>query len=299
MSDANPYDIEVALGFPSEFEAMLARTISNLADLMPNTLMALSALAIGAQKRWIALASGEALPDGRRINRMSGGYAESIQIRSELENGNTVRYVIFSDSPLAAWLEWGTDAWDMHKMLETSRKVKLNKAGKRYLSIPFRWGGKGSLAVGGYAGREIPQPIVSWWAKNRTNSMITGSRTVPAVQGGGDIQRLTYQWGDRLTAQDVTDLGLNPNTTGRNLVGMVRMRNPDNARLGSQKLTFRTLSESNPDGWMHPGTKAYGIAASVADWLRAEYPAIIEAAMDADVQRLRDRVANIPDGSTP
>jgi len=285
-----PYEVWVGLGFPGVLEQLLASTVQDVADLFPNSLRALSALAEAAQRRWIALASGEIpLPSGERLHRRTGQYAESIQLAVENPQGG-IRYVVFSDDPKAPALEWGRPAWDMREVLHTSRKVRRAKDGHLYLIIPFRWGTPGTLVVGAYAGREIPMPVYSFWLSPfREDSYVTGTYEEEAVHYPGEtVTRYRYHWGDRLTPRDVRALGLDPGTApGKHLVGMVRMRNPEDPRLGSQYLTFRTLSERSKDGWIHPGTPAYGVAKAVYDWLMGIYPELMERALQADVERLK------------
>jgi hypothetical protein len=284
------FNVSISLGLPSEFEVFLASTVSDATAIFPNCLSAIKGLALAAQERWIAYAGGETLPDGKRINNVSGTYAASIKITLEPPNGtDLIRYVIFSDDPKAGDLEHGSEPWDMKSMLYTSHKVRQSKKGTRYLIIPFRWGKPGTLGVGAYVGREMPKPVSSFWAsRGRQSSMITGQYQQKSLQDDStNVTRRSYQWGDRLTAKDISNLGLDPSTgAGRNMVGMVRMRNPDNARLGSQHMTFRTMSE-NSTGWKHPGTEARNVASAVANFIESTYEQIMRTALDADVQRLQ------------
>lgn len=284
------YEVRVTLGFPGVLEALLAEAMGDVASLFPNSLRALSALAEAAQRRWVAYASGAVpLPSGHVMRRHTGQYAESIQIAVETPAG-AVRYVIYSDDPKAPALEWGTPAWDMRQVLHRSHKARRAKDGHLYLIVPFRWGTPGTLAVGAYAGREMPEPVYTWWlAPERESSFIVGEREEPSVHDPSvRVKRLVYQWGDRLTPRDVAELGLDPNEgVGKRLVGMVRIRNPEDPRLLSAYLTFRTLSERSKEGWVHPGTPALGVAQAVYDWLRGVYPQMMERALQADVERLK------------
>lgn len=295
MARSGSYDVQVQLGLPGKLESMLARAIGDVGAVFPNSLRAISALAEAAQRRWIAYASGELpLPNGHRMRRHTGQYAESIQIEVDTGDGY-VRYVVYSDDPKAASLEWGTPAWDMHKLLYSSHKARISKKGHRYLVIPFRWGTPGTLAVGAYVGREMPQAVHTWWLQqDREDSWITGEYEEPSIQDENvKVRRFTYRWGDRLTPKDVEELGLDPNEgVGKRLVGMVRMRNPEFGFLRSEYMTFRTLSEANPEGWMHPGTPELGVARAVYEWVEQVYPSIMEQALEHDIEQLKKRVGN-------
>lgn len=284
------YEVRVGLGFPGVLEALLAEAVGDVAALFPNTLRALSALAEAAQRRWVAYASGALpLPGGHVMRRHTGQYAESIQIRVESPQG-AVRYVVYSDDPKAPALEWGTPAWDMRLVLRRSHRARRAKDGHLYLVIPFRWGTPGALVLGAYAGREMPEPVYTWWlVPDRESTAIVGEREEPSVHDPEvRVRRLVYRWGDRLTPRDVAALGLDPNQgVGKRLVGMVRVRNEEDPRLLSAYLTFRTLSERSREGWMHPGTPALGVAAAVYGWLQGVYPALVDRALQADVERLK------------
>lgn len=283
--------MQIQLGFPGELEAALAHAIQNPVDLLPNTMHMLSALAHAAHTRWVAYASGElALPDGRKMKRWTGQYAGSITITTEYPGGETlVRYIIGSDDPKAEWIENGTQPWDMKEVLLQSHKARISKKGKKYIIVPFRHGTPGTLAVGAYAGAEMPEAVHSFWLKGgASSSMITGTRNTRSVQDPNvTVQRNVYRWGDRLTAHDIRDLGLDPDASiGKRLVGMVRMQNPQSASLGSQYFTFRAVSEDS-EGWQHPGMQPYKIAQTVHEWVQAQYPTLINEALNADIQRMQ------------
>jgi hypothetical protein len=287
-----PYQVQVSLGLPGRLEALLAEAIGDVAGLFPNSLRALSALAEAAQRRWVAYASGALpLPSGHVMRRHTGTYAESVQTRVENPEG-AVRFVVYSDDPKAAALEWGTPSWDMRRVLQTSHRARRAKEGHLYLIFPFRWGTPGTLAVGAFGEREMPEPVYTWWlAPDRQSSYITGSYQEPSIHDPGvQVSRLTYRWGDRLMPRDVAALGLDPSKgLGKRLVGMVRMQSEDDPRLLSAYLTFRTLSERSKGGWIHPGTPALGVAQAVYGWLRGIYPQLMERALQADVERLLKR----------
>ncbi|GEM48697.1 hypothetical protein [Deinococcus cellulosilyticus] len=284
------YDVQIQLGFPGELEALLARTLQDPIDLLPNTMHMLKALAHAAHARWVAYASGElALPDGRKMKRWTGQYASSITLTVEHPGGGVlVRYIIGSNDPKADWIENGTQAWDMREVLRHSHKARRNQDGKLYMIVPFRWGTPSSLAVGAYAGREMPEAVHSFMLSHTTPSMIVGTRDTPSVHDPSvNVQRNVYRWGDRLTHHDIADLGLDPETgIGAQLNGMVKMQNPQSSSLGSQYFTFRVITEDS-EGWQHPGMQPYRISQHVHEWVQQQYPKLINEALNADIQRMQ------------
>lgn len=296
--DTGYYDVQAKFGFPDRLEALLMGAMANAGEVFPNSIRAISAISQAAYERWRAHASGKLpLPDGRTIRAWTGTYFESIRIEpADTPPGVFAHYVIGSDDPKAHWLEYGTDAWDMKKMLQTSHQVRQTAEGKRYLIIPFRWGTPETLVVGAFAGREMPAPVYSWWLQRDPRPLIsevTGTYTEPSIiDPDFDATRYTYNWGDRLTPADLEDLGIDPDSApGKHMAGMVRMRNfPDEPSRGfaTQYLTFRTMTEDSP-GWQHPGMEGYEVAKSVYDWVMQASDDILRSAMDADVTALEQR----------
>ena len=288
------YDVRASLSLPDAFHHLLALTVADAKTLFPNSLHALGQLAMAAHERWLAYASGElALPDGRKMHRWTGKYAESIQIDVDARpsDGALISYVISSDDPKAYWIETGTDAWDMRKLLQTSHKVRQTPEGTRYLVIPFRWGTPKSLVVGAYVGRAMPMPVYQHMLTRVPESFITGTYEEPSlIDPTRNVERYSYQWGGNLTPADLHELGIDPNTApGRHMVGMYRMNDPEVGR-HAQHVTFRTLSERSPEGtWMHPGTEGKYPAKATAEWAEREMDAFLRLAMEADIARLRER----------
>lgn len=287
------YDVQASIGFPDAFQYLLALTLQDAKDLFPNSLYQLNSIATAAHERWLAYANGElALPDGRKMHRWSGEYARSIKIEVDSREGDgaLLTYVISSDDPKAFWIETGTAAWDMRKMLQTSHKVRQTAEGKRYLVIPFRWGTPKTLVVGAYVGREMTEQVHQFMLNRVPESFITGTYQQPSlIDPDVMVDRYSYQWGGNLTPRDLNELGIDPNTApGRHMVGMYRMNDPE---VGghAQHVTFRTISENSPEGtWMHPGTEGKYPALAVAEWVEREMHAAMNAALDADLERIRD-----------
>lgn len=279
--------IDVSVGLPGELEQLLALNADNAATLFPNQIGAIKRLAVLAQKRWIDYASGRPLPDGSSVKRWSGAYARSIQI----EHDGDLRYSIFSDDPKALLIEEGGGGWDMKKLLWTSHKVRISKDGKRYLIYPFRHGTPQTTVLGEYAGSEMPVPVHQWWLSKdqpKESSQVTGHFNEKSAQDGQtNVQRNTYSWGSRLSAKDVSEIGLDPEQEGRNLVGMVRFGNPDGGH--SQHVTFRVMSEDS-SGWQVEDRAGKYPARSAYEFISSHYERVLEIALQADVDALKGQL---------
>lgn len=302
------FDVQAAVSVPDAFANLINTAMNDAAALFPNSLHALHELAMVGRDQWRAVVSGEKQVQGRTINRRSGRLADSINVTVD-ENppdGELIRYVIAPDNAeamqVAYWLEVGTDAFDMKKVLQTSHKVREGKDGKKYLIIPFRWGTPSTTVVGAYVGREIPRPVYSFMLRRSPDgdrlfreSSVTGTFTEPSVLDGiTPVTRRTYSWGDSLTPQDIRELGLDPDSKpGRHMVGMYRFNDPeDPANKHAQHITFRVMSEnSKPGSWVRPAMPGYHVAENIKRMLDAIAPSYLQTALDIDMDELRRRAA--------
>jgi hypothetical protein len=291
MSDLGTYDIQIRFGFPDEFSHLLALSAADAAALFPNSLHALKRLADAAEERWRGIAEGAIpLDSGKIMHKWGGEYSQSISTKpvTRPTDGSLIGYEISSSDPKAYWLEVGTSAWDMRKLLNTSHKVRQTAEGKRYLVMPFRWGTPGTLVVGAYVNREMPESVHQFMLTRIKESFVTGTyQEASILDPNVSVTRYRYQWGDHLTPNDVASLGLDPNDKpGKHMVGMYRFNDPEAGR-HAHHTTFRTLSDNSAPGtWIHPGTEPHLVAASVTTWVERVYRRYMESALDADVARL-------------
>ena len=281
--------MSVNIGFPSEFERLLAITVADAADLFPNQIGAVSMLAEQAHAKWLSYASGnDTPPSGIKINPRTGSYLRSIKLEPD---GDGMGYRVFADTniaPYAASIEHGRSAWDMHSLLRTSDKVRMSKSGSRYLIIPFRHGTPEALVVGAYSGNQMPTDVYKG-AVTMSQSSVLGSAQMPNADGN-DVTRLRYRWGNRLTLSDLGAMGhdMNSRDTQR-MAGMVRMSSNTDKAVSSTYVTFRVLSENSP-GWVVPAREGAEPAKAVLEWLRGSYEDIMSKALELDIARIESLV---------
>lgn len=260
----------------SELQGSLQTLVSEAAAdaraYFPSQAKVISQLAQAAQRRWLEYASGQReLPNGKRMHSVTGSYLSSIKIEEDGE----MRYVIYSDDPKATWIEQGFPAFDMKKMLNTSKKVKKTKDGRRYMTVPFR-----TQADDAHLGVILPKEAAAWWLRPQRRSTVLG----PPQEGSQTTQ---LKWGDRLTRAELTGIGIDPDSKmGSRLVGMVRMDRPN----GSEVVTFRTMVEGS-SGWIMPARDGQYPAQATADWVQAEYASMMQAALEADTRELGGEVS--------
>lgn len=278
-----PYRLDISIRLPDAMQRALAAAVDDITAVLPNQARAIARLAAAAHRQWVAYASGAPLPDGSTIRRWSGTYARSIK----LEATGPLEYTIYSDDPKAAWIEEGAQGWDMKKLLHTSHKVRESRDGKRYLIWPFRHGTPNTTVVGEYAGAEMPGEVHDWWRarpRDTWSSRVTSTFTEPSlIDGATPVTRRRYAWGDRLTANDLKDMGLDPEGAARNLVGMVRF--DSDRREDGRYITFRVLHEDS-DGWQIPARDGKYPAQAALDSVMKHYEQIMQAALEFDIEHL-------------
>lgn len=275
------YRVQIGVGLAHDMEKLIAASVADARALFPNQAHAIKRLSKIAHRRWLEYASGaRVLPNGKKIQAVSGQYLSSINI----EESGELAYVIYSDDPKAQWIEEGFPAFDMKAALMTSHKVRLSKTGKRYLIVPFRHKTPQSLGV------VMPAQAEAFWlSPARKSSVISGHYLENSVQDGQTkVTRRTYQWGDRTTRRDVENMGLDPDEKlGSRLVGMVRMQNDEDR--GGQHMTFRVMSESS-HGWLMPAREGAWAAKASYGWVQQNYEAVMRVALQEDVRALGGRL---------
>lgn len=268
---ASGYDIRIGLQLP--FALPASAPINR--HLFPRTAAAVEGLATAGARFWRSYLMGAPMPSGRSISPRSGASARSVQVR---ELGDFSQEV-YSDSPVVRYLEEGTRAYDMKRILQTSTKVRINKKGERYLIIPFRHGAPGAVGF-----RSVMPGFVHEQAKQLLASMVKSSGPSPNVIGFHSLRtrslemvtRSTYSWGGRLPA------GLVARQAGHKtdrFAGMVRFNNPQGGH--SQYLTFRVMREGSA-GWIRPALPGYWAARAARDRLAPHAQQVLSAAFAED-----------------
>jgi hypothetical protein len=240
-----------------------------------------------AHDNWAAYAHGAPLPDGKAIQNRTGEYARSILVRST----GDLSAEVYSDLAYAQAIEEGGPARDMKRMLNSSMKVRIAKDGKRYLIIPFRCNGPGSVM-----GRQMPEQVWNWWQGRGASHIVNGDMSYKRVSGTGAYDwrtraRITvpawrYHWGERLTKDALAGEGIT-GKAARRMRGMVNFRNPGGSggSAHSQFLTFRIMKEGSK-GWIVPAQEGKWPARTVAQQLQPVAEEAFRAAAQADIERL-------------
>lgn len=253
-------------------------------DAFPHLASAVHEMVLRGQQLWQAYAAGAALPDGRKIRIRSGGYEGSIHTRQT----GPFEGEIFSDAPHADALERGMPPRDLKRMLDSSLKVRISKAGKRYLIIPFRHGTPDAVTL-----QSVMPPEVHdlWRGLRKSRVLNTGMRA--SGTGALDIRTRNpvlvparnYRWGDRLTVTQLNAAGVH-GERARRMQGMVHFQNPSGRGGGKhgQYLTFRIMTEGSR-GWLTKGTPGYWPARTTAEQLRPQAERVFAKSVALDVEQ--------------
>ena len=196
------------------------------------------------------------------------------------------RSEVYSDLPIADQVENGFPVRDLKRMLQTSRKVRMSKKGKRYLIIPFRHGTPGTNT------NPMPQSVYRM-AKRLSHSSVIGSRQEMSINPDRKgihrkMTRLKYSWGDRLPPGTANKL--NAHHKSDPFAGMLKFQNPK--RGGSkdtQYLTFRVMHEDS-SGWIVPARPGYHVARQVSQEIRPEAQRELSRAYITDVNERTKRM---------
>ena len=218
-----------------------------------------------ARAKWIRLAQTE-LTSSKR------DYIDGIQ---QVEGEGMERMVTLL-GVLPNMIEQGTPPFDMRTTLLGEGKGKVSASGKRYRAIPFRHGSPGSK---GQAGAPMGSQYGPRGAASR--AIDGGMSQLQSVQLGKAIydQAKKLRRGRRLPVRTSVTM---PDTTrviqrgnqrpvvqvhGKTITvpklaehhstdifaGMQRTSKKYKTGSGAQYTTFRTISDANPQGWIHPG----------------------------------------------
>jgi len=277
-------DIEMDSRIPQTLSAMLGETFVE---------RMLSDVAAGARNEWIRLAR-------QRLHSSKEAYVDGIQPVEVLPRMRVIA--------LVGWLpnaiENGAEPYDMRETLLGPGST-IRRQGKKgaYASVPFRHGTPGSRGQSGtpmgaaygptHSGSRRAGDLMSPQGARELGTRIydMAKRLSPTKVGQGQRTR----WGERLPAGFAPLLrGANPAHPDPRMrqghktdiyAGMVRERHTYEKATQTQYMTWRTISEASPQGWIHPGIEAHHLVDQVSAYVDRIVPRVISAAVDAALKR--------------
>jgi hypothetical protein len=203
--------------------------------ILPKLSTAVLALAQQTQKDWM---------EGIERSKLWSGEKAAYGATIHIEMKGPFSALVSSDYKYCEDIENGRPQYDLKRMLQTSAKTRISKAGKKYLIIPFRHN-VSSMHKDVYAVAKKLQP-----------SRITGVGTRISATGA-TVPQLKYNWGEKLTDHP---------KLGPRQAGMYRFDTSTGNKRSSAYLTFRVMAEDSK-GWIVPAQPGLKIVGTVTDRL--------------------------------
>ena len=255
-----------------ELEYRLAK-MGTQAGAMKSTAKVMEAGARLIQMRWIDFAGGGALKGVERLKSPSGGYARSIRTKQI----GPFEHEIYSDSKVARWIEYGTDAYDMTTKHPRGPRSRISKDGVPYLIVPFQWGTKEGTVRS--PRNTIPNSLLSLMQSRKFKKSSVGKETYRTTNAqGGMADRATYSWGSRVKGSDFAGTVLEKLRAS----GMVRFEQGTSRKRYGAYFTFRVITPHSR-GWIRPARPARHVTKAVAAETRETINAMVDTAIMEDL----------------
>jgi hypothetical protein len=238
-------------------------------------------------EQWRAFALGGDLDGVERLKKPNRWYFSSIKTRPL----GHLSYEIYSEAPIADWIENGTRSFDMKKTHTIGPKSRISKkTGVPYLIVPFQWGTPRTVKFGNVMPQSVYN-IVKKFEKMRTlrsaDDALEKDKTPNNQTPSRMVGRAKYNKGyDRLSGMDFAGtVEEKLKLASSNMAGMVRAEDSTGKNRASGYFTFRVISAaSRPGSWINPGIKARHVTEAVVKKTKEPVSEIINEALRVDLK---------------
>jgi hypothetical protein len=166
------------------------------------------------------------------------------------------------DSKLAIMIEKGASAFDIKDGFEKSSKVKHNKDGDWYLTVPFKWATSEAIAESSVFSGKMPKPVQNI-VKREGKTTTTNLPSEFQVKG---VRKEISNGGVTIPAYE---------HKSSIYLGIVKSDKPQH----SGATSFRRAGKNSDDGsWMHKGFEPHNFMGKAVDKLLSEIPSILKNA---------------------
>jgi len=220
-------------------------------------LSVLDDVAAAARAKWIQLARSELFSSKR-------DYIDGIQPVAGEGNERFIALV----GQLPNMIEQGVEAYDLRDTLlgPNAKNVRTSKSGGRYRPIPFRHGTPDSQG-------QVGTPMGSRYGPQGSQSLAWSSKGLMSSGEAAQLGKAVYKAAKALKGRARLG-GKSGQTTvakGKSMIqvpklapwhstdiyaGMKKVRKRYEKATQSQYITFRTISDTNSEGWIHTGIVA-------------------------------------------
>lgn len=209
-----------------------------------------------------------------------------IQAINVVDTGKLEGTVIldYSKDPLVKMIEEGAAAFDMKKKMLESSKAKTNKAGGKYITVPFRFGTPDAVGESDVFSNIMPDAVYEVAKAEVTN--------IPSVGGskssGLTVDKLPVQFQKPATRKEIKDSEgkvLFNAYTHKSSIYQGITKNQDGATGQNTYNSFRRISEnSDSDSWIHKGIEQYNLVSKALQNFNQETE--VQMAMNREFQNL-------------
>lgn len=245
---ASPIKINIDLApLLAEFEDLSSVKTNNIAKTI------LQAVTIELYRNWIDAAS-------KQLHATRFEYVKSLQI---VELGEYTKAIVLHGA-LPNMIESGATPFDMKAGFSKSAKIKLNKKGGWYLTIPFRIATPGAIGEAESFVDIMPQEIYDLVKKKE--GQITVPYGSPAIKANPLLQSelpANYQaLGERKTIMDGMNVLFDSYKHKSAIFAGLQKSTGiyENAVQGNYNTFRRVGKNSDPLSWIYSGIKAYNLA---------------------------------------
>lgn len=211
-------------------------------EMFPNYTAEAEAVSENAEVLYKGYLLGKPLPNGKNIRRAAKEAAEGVARKA----AGMLQWDLMNTTDEAKRIEEGAPPWDMKADLPKFKKARRAKDGTVYLIVPFRVGTPGTTTMG------TPMPkAVHKLAKQLAYSYQLGTVGTRPNAAGMPVPKFGYQWGDKITQQQLANAGLTE-AQQRRYQGLYRFNGPRQ----SEFVLFRTMSQKS-QGWIKPATPGF------------------------------------------
>jgi hypothetical protein len=209
------------------------------------------------------------------LHQTQGAYITGMPTELKYVDDFTLEIVLDGkgQSKLAIMIENGANAWDMKEAFSKSSKIKHNKAGGWYLTIPFRFATSEAIAQSAVFANQMP-PAVQKVAKALGADESIKTSDLPVEFQVKGVRKEINQGGKTFPEykhKDSIYTGIQHNTTP-NQGGYINFR--------------RVGENSDKNSWVHKGFQPHHFMEKALDQLSRELPDILHL---ADEQFLENR----------
>ncbi len=239
--------IIVARDFSDAMQALMLPQ-DQLSDLIRFSLRAAGQVVYDT---WMGLAA-------KRLRSSRNQYQEGLEL---VEVSDSEVHVVLR-GVLANMIENGTPAYDMKIGFSKSGKVKFNKKGQWYLTVPFRWGTPGSLVDNFY--NIMPVEVYNIIRQTVGKKTQSGGTSTPATPLRSS--QLPGQLGIPRTRAAFSDLETKSTFPAYRhkapiYAGMQKQTKTYQGSSQSQYVSFRRVgANSDPNAFIHRGIQQYNLA---------------------------------------